>query len=874
MKVVKPQKLGVLVRPYERSGGARLAVAALAYVAFDAPDRLLQEVAMWRFVGEALGGAPLDVGLDKPRGEVLVHGACHAPGGIPATEVRVRVGCGPVERQLVVSGDRVFREGVPTAPEPFVVMPLSPERAFGGPGFPDNPRGKGAPASDDEEAEGRALPNVEDEGARIVEPADRPPCAAGLGPVDLSAPTRLRRAGTHDEAWLRERAPFHPDDLDPTFFNEAPEAQWLEGHFTGEEGFVLEGLHPTKPRLEGRLPAVVARAFVERRGGLALEEVAMPLETVHLFPEAERAIAIFRGALAVEEDDASDLEALVLAFEPRGAPRPVEHYAAVLTERRDPERAESLLRDGDLCPTPPPEQVPGHEERLSDMEVLLAREGHLEANLRRGAARDEAERTDALLQAGIAPSIADAAAGSDAIAPVDDLAAIATSLAEERRAAEAARAAVEAEQQERLQAFGVTSGIAPEARGVGGPPAFRAEDELEKLRAQALLAQNAGVSLPFVADRLADPEFARRLHAIEAMEHDTYRRTAHRQPPPAPVTEAEARARRDELVRRVEAGLSCAGVDLTGADLRGLPLANADLSGAFLEAADATGADLSGARLERTVLARAVLERANLQGAALREANLGLSRLGGARATAADLTDALLEDADLGDADLTGVNLEGASLAGARLAAADLTGARARAQILHKASLAGARLAGADLTRASLLEVDLTRADLAGATLTSALLLGVRAERATLTGASAENLRAVMGTSFASAELSGALLCEANLRESRLVGAELGRANLERADLSGADLSDANLEAVGAVDARFVRTRLDRADVSFADLRSASLEGAHLAGADLGGASLFRADLARSERDDDTNLQDANLTQARQLPPRRPDDRR
>jgi len=865
MKVVKPQMLGALVRPHERAGRARLAVASLAYFAFDAPDRLLHEVAMWRFVAAALSGAPLDVGLDKPRGEVLIHGSCHAPGGEPAAEVKVRVRCGPIDKRLVVSGDRVFRDGRPSVPEPFVVMSLDPTRAYGGSAFPENPCGKGAPQRDGEDSEGRALPNVELESDRLTDPDARPRRPAGLGPLEPTAPSRQRRAGTYDEGWLRERAPFHPDDLDASFFNEAPDDQWLDGFFGGDERYVLEGLHPTKPRLEGRLPALVARAFIERRGRRDLEELEMPLETVHLFPEGERGIAIHRGVVDVEEDDASDVEALVLGFEVRGAPRTAEHYAGVLAARRDPERAESLLRDGDLCPIPPPDLVPLPEEKLSDMEELLARKGHLEANLKRGAAHEQAESERAHVEAGLTTS------GPTAPPPLDDLGAIAASLAEERRAAESARATVEAEEQQRMRAFGIRSAVAPEARGVGGPPTFRAEDELENLRAQETLAANAGVALPFVAERLADPEFERRLRALEAMEHDTYRRTAHRQPPPRPVSESEAQAKRDELVRRVAAHLSCDGVDLTGANLRGLSLTNADLSGAFLEAADATGADLSGARLDRAVLARAVLEHVNLQCASLRRANLGLARLAGASAAAADLTEAVLEEARLGDADMTGVNLEGALLVGAQLASADLTGARAREQVLHKASLAGARLAGADLTRASLLEVDLVGADLAGATLTSTLLLGVRGERAVLTGASAENLRAVLGTSLASAELSGAVLRDANLRETNLVGADLDRANLERADLSGADLSDANLEAVRAIDARLVRTRLDRADATFADLRSASLAGAHLGGADLGAASLFRADLSRTEEDEDTNLDEANLTQARRVSRRRRD---
>ncbi|ECK6945033.1 pentapeptide repeat-containing protein [Salmonella enterica subsp. enterica] len=75
---------------------------------------------------------------------------------------------------------------------------------------------------------------------------------------------------------------------------------------------------------------------------------------------------------------------------------------------------------------------------------------------------------------------------------------------------------------------------------------------------------------------------------------------------------------------------------------------------------------------------------------------------------------------------------------------------------------------------------------------------------------------------------SRADLCGANLRGANLRDADLRGANLRDADLRGADLRGANLRG---------------ADLRDADLRGADLRGANLRDADLRGADLRGADL-------------------------------
>ncbi|ECD4946983.1 pentapeptide repeat-containing protein [Salmonella enterica subsp. enterica serovar Muenchen] len=78
------------------------------------------------------------------------------------------------------------------------------------------------------------------------------------------------------------------------------------------------------------------------------------------------------------------------------------------------------------------------------------------------------------------------------------------------------------------------------------------------------------------------------------------------------------------------------------------------------------------------------------------------------------------------------------------------------------------------------------------------------------------------------ADLYGADLRDANLRGADLYGADLRGADLRGADLYGADLRDANLRGAD----------LRGADLRGADLRDANLRGADLRGADLRGADL------------------------------------
>src|SRR4051794_33610648 len=125
MKVVKPIKVPVLCRVVEWAGQPQLHVATLLAFPFAAPRALLDEMAFWQTVRDALGeSGVVDEGTAKGVAEVLVAGKFHAPGGQPVTQGFARVKLGSVDKRLAIVGDRHWQSGVPTQPPPFTEMPI------------------------------------------------------------------------------------------------------------------------------------------------------------------------------------------------------------------------------------------------------------------------------------------------------------------------------------------------------------------------------------------------------------------------------------------------------------------------------------------------------------------------------------------------------------------------------------------------------------------------------------------------------------------------------------------------------------------------------------------------------------------------------
>ncbi len=396
MKTLKPQRLGFAYRTFEALRRFYFVPTTFVWFAFDDPKTLLPELGMWEALGDALGAAPPDEGMPKPRGELLLTAKAFAPGAVPAGACVVRARVGTIDKSLAIFGDR-FWEVVDRPPLPFTEMAIAYDRAFGGDGFALNPLGKGARPTRVDGAELHPLPNIEDPRRLLRGPGDRP-SPAGFGAIDMTWPQRRSKMGTYDAAWLKDHYPGYAPDIDWSVFNTAPDDQQQPSPFRGDEEFELENLHPTRPRIASRLPGVRARCFAWQRlaEGERLHEVAMHLDTVHLFPHLERGLLIYRGVLEVADDEADDVVRVLIAAEDLGVERPAEHYLAAAQRRLDPKLgALHALRDEDLVPLRPGQAAMPIDGKSARHPV--APEGLLQKNMRQRS-EDEAAKVRAKLE--------------------------------------------------------------------------------------------------------------------------------------------------------------------------------------------------------------------------------------------------------------------------------------------------------------------------------------------------------------------------------------------------------------------------------------------------------------------------------------------
>lgn len=201
-----------------------------------------------------------DLAPSKPGADVVVVGSARAPGGVATRAWGVRVKVGPVEKAVRVTGPRAWVRGprgyALTEPEPCTEVPLRYELAYGGTvrdgdrelACEGNPWGLGyVPSVAHERRERIDAPRIEDPRDPVGEigRAHRP---EGFGVWARTWAPRLQRAGTYDDAWLRERWPVLPTDFDFAYWNFAHPDLIAPAPFRGDEAIELDGVDPAGPR--------------------------------------------------------------------------------------------------------------------------------------------------------------------------------------------------------------------------------------------------------------------------------------------------------------------------------------------------------------------------------------------------------------------------------------------------------------------------------------------------------------------------------------------------------------------------------------------------------------------------------------------------
>ena len=865
MKGIKPFKLGLMTRPFQLGRSYHLGVSVTAYFPFRPEGALYGDMELWMAITDLLGDQPvLDVGIPKSRSEFLVAGHAFRPKGLAGPTCPVKVKVGGLEKTLYAIGDRQWRGGVPTEPAPFKQMDLSWKRAFGGEGFDKNPLGRGfAPIKDESGREVHPLPNIEAPGQLLTSMKDRPE-PAGLGPVDFTWPQRKSLAGTYDKRWLDELFPGFADDMDWRIWNMAAADQQQEEPFRGDEPIYFENMHPKTPKLEARLPGIVARSFVTKRDADGVEsfsEVALKLTTVWLFPHVESGVLVFQGATPTLEDDATDVKHILVAGERLGAPRTAEHYRTVLAKRLDPDNAIEVLNDDDLMP-PGLTGLGPEIDRV--LEMTTSENLRIKRARQRASAEIEASRAN-IASLGLDPD----EHGAKPLDPMElppqlhELPEYIRKKNEEieaiKKAGDEERAVRDAATEKFFEEVGLDYDVIREERSrtTSGPPEFKADDYRDMLRRMADEAAAAGHPQDELESYASDPEWYARLQKYEEMSIEGYRMGAHMQSPYLGRTIEESAPVREWVERRHREKKSFAERDLTGVSFSGMDLEGVNFRRALLESADFENANLQGACFDGAVLAHANLTGAKIRGATFKDTNLGKAKLvcvdsGGE----VDFEKAQLWGADLTGASLVGAKLEGATLLETVLRNADLSRAQINGVFFYKTELGGAKMTGVSARLAVFMEVVATEIDFGGAMLEEAVFLKCQARGAKFVNAQMTNFRFVESQAKAG-DFKGAVLSKANLR-----GADLREADFSGAQLIGTDFGEANVEGARfyravAQGSNWIRANMKGAFFVSADLRDSLLQKADIRGTDFRGANLYRADFALVHSDSGTNVTDA-----------------
>jgi len=201
---------------------------------------------------------PSDFNTGKPGTDILVLGSAWAPRGEPVTVMPLLLKIGPITISARVWGERWNEPSLLgwrlSAPRPFVRLPLTWEASFGGTDpdhpetafWPDNPIGRGYLAGRPSSRDPVPAPHLEWMDSPYRGFSD-PPLTLGFGPVHPAWKPRRQHAGTYDESWRENRAPFVPEDFDNRFFHLAPPYLRTAEPLKGGEEVVWQGFHPAMP---------------------------------------------------------------------------------------------------------------------------------------------------------------------------------------------------------------------------------------------------------------------------------------------------------------------------------------------------------------------------------------------------------------------------------------------------------------------------------------------------------------------------------------------------------------------------------------------------------------------------------------------------
>lgn len=259
-----------------------------------------------------------DLGPLKPATDVWVVGHACAPGDKPVAELPIALRFGPVHKNLLVRGENVFYSGVggltTTSPLPFVRMPVTYERAYGGADtsaadpsrhriYAKNPVGVGFSLGT-AQLERTPGPNVVYPGQDLAKAGP-----AGFGAIASHWSPRAELAGTYDAKWVQERRPLLPADYDARFVLCAPLDQRVPGYLAA--GARVELVHMTPDEVM-RFEVPALRLGFRTCFGSRTREHPGVLASIVLEPDERRVRLVWQTSLAVPPTQIDHLDQTIV----------------------------------------------------------------------------------------------------------------------------------------------------------------------------------------------------------------------------------------------------------------------------------------------------------------------------------------------------------------------------------------------------------------------------------------------------------------------------------------------------------------------------------------------------------------------------------
>ena len=785
MRIFKPKKIGLIHRTYSRDKKHFLVVSPMIFFDLKKNSSVLSEAEGWsRAMKIMTPGEYIDEGMPKTKSEVLIFGKVHSPNGEPVRELEAGFTLGSLEKNLVVSGDRIWQKKFlryrKTEPAPFVSMPLSWERGWGESGDPVNPEGTGPMTADTDGFIKVALPNFEYPGDRTSKPGKRIE-PAGFGPIGMSAACRRNFAGTYDDEYFGKDFPDLPADMDFKLYNRASPDQQTSAGFEGSETFSLTNLHSEFSSIQGSLPGFRARCFAEDNAGI--KEIETNPETVIFLPEAEMGLVICRGQCLVEERlAAQQIRHLMFAYENLSdLPRPKNYYESALLERIDPESAlYSIMRDSDLSPEKGPEQIL-EEENAHGKEI-----DRINKDMEEGwqSYREEMrEEYDVDVPEGEAPPPIDPRYVVSPLAKETGDLDLAPMVEASRERIAEAEEKLGTPIKDKLNGIPGLNDALKEAENQEDSDSENEKKEKKDLVRKATETAKNRSSLvdglistnsffPDAPDNLDDstfpPEQPLQMIAQEKADEIRKMELAGRRLAVEPSSESRKKAGcAGKALREVMLELIAAGENLT----------ERDFSGADLSRIDFSGMDLTGSIFENANLREAQFGGASLSDVSFVGAELSGTFFSGAKLTNANLNSVSGAGVFFRDTDLTGVQM-----IGAKIRESLFTGS-----LVCNVNAFEAEIRESDLTKCKISDTGFMKSDLSGSDFSGSLV-----NRCIFSDAN------LMLSRWNESKLSQAVFCDTNIQMALSINCEFSRCQFAgETFLTGCQFSESYFEDCG-----------------------------------------------------------------------------